>query len=69
MKIRLPLPKIKLPFPLPQFPVAELLLIAGVFFFVIVGDVMFDILGVVLYKHPADWNSVLRVINHPLAPR
>lgn len=61
--------KIRLPSSLPELPVAEVLLIAGVFFFVIVGDVMFDIAGIVLYKHPADWNSVLRVINHPLAPR
>ena len=49
-------------------PCAEVLLILIGFFAIVAADGLFDIAGVVLFGNPSDWQGVLRVVNHPLAP-
>lgn len=49
-------------------PCVEVLVVLCGFFAVVVADGLLDIAGVMLYSQPSDWESVLRIVNHPLAP-
>jgi len=49
-------------------PCAEILLVICGFFAIVVADGLLDIAGVVLFSNPVNWEGVLRVVNHPLAP-
>lgn len=51
-----------------HIPCVEVLVVLCGFFAVVVADGLLDIAGVLLFSRPNDWESVLRVVNHPLAP-